>query len=149
MLLTFGIVSVAMPVLAVLVFFLGAVVPFIGICSWVFVIVGLVMGIMAWVMSSGDLKKIRAGRISQEAQGGTKGGYITGIIGTILNLLYILCSCIALIAFLAFGMAILGGAAAAGANKPSNNPGFGGPGPRRSFQLPMPKLADYLPTRIG
>jgi hypothetical protein len=92
------------------------------------------------------LKKIKAGTISQEAQGGTKGGFITGIIGTILNVLYFVCGCIGVILLLVFGVAILG---AASANQQKGAPAFPvGPGPaRRSFQLPLPKLAEYLPNR--
>jgi predicted Zn finger-like uncharacterized protein len=146
MLLTFGIISCAGPVLAMVFSVLGGMVfaP-LGICSLIFIIVGLVLGIMAWVMGKGDLKKIRAGEIDSAAQGQTKGGYITGIIGTILNVLYIACGCIGAILMLIFGAAALGlGAAAASQqkNQPFNVP-------KRTFQLPLPKLSQYLPERVA
>jgi hypothetical protein len=154
MLLTFGIISIASPVLAAVINVVGTMVfaP-LGFCSLIMIVVGLVMGIMAWVMSAGDLKKIRAGRIDATAQGQTKGGYITGIIGTILNTLYIVCGCILVIVVMIMGVAILGGAAAA-ANKQQQqqqqNPFGPQPGrPGRTFQLPLPKLSQYLPDRIA
>src|SRR5262245_27925826 len=64
MLLTFGIISIASPLLAIVVHVVaGFVFPPLIFCSLLFVIIGLVLGIMAWVMGGGDLKKIRAGRI--------------------------------------------------------------------------------------
>jgi hypothetical protein len=145
MLMTFGIISIASPILAlVLSFVAGLVFPPLGFCGWVIVLVGLVLGIMAWVMGSGDLKKIRAGQIDAAAQGQTKSGYITGIVGTILNILYVVCGCIAVIVMITMGVAILGAGAAASQQK--NSP-FN-PAPKRSFQMPLPKLSQYLPERI-
>jgi predicted Zn finger-like uncharacterized protein len=131
MIMTFGIVSVVMPLVGFLVQLIaGLVFPPLGFCGWVFVIVGLALGIMAWVMGSGDLKKIQAGRIDTAAQSGTKTGYITGIIGTILNILYVLCNCVIVILAIAGVAAFMGMAGAA-----KRNPAIG---PRGALVLPMP-----------
>ncbi len=144
MIMTFGIVSVAAPIVGIIVQVIaGVVFPPLGICGAVFVIVGLVLGIIAWVMGSGDLKRIRAGSIDQSAEGGTKTGYITGIIGTILNGMYFVCGCIAVILAIAIGgafAAALGIAAARQAQMTTKS--FPG---KHSFRLPAPGLTQYLP----
>lgn len=94
MLLTFGIISIVSGVLSCVSSAIIFCFPFNSICGSIFFLVGLVMGILAWVMASGDLKKINAGVISQSAAGNTKIGMITGIIGTVINLLLILCTCL-------------------------------------------------------
>jgi hypothetical protein len=150
MVMTFGIVSIVLFVISVVVGFGGSfIIPFAGFCIPVFTIIGLVLGILAWTMGSSDLKKIKAGAISRAAEGNTKVGFITGIIGTILNALSLLCSCVLLIIGLVMGAAVLGlaGAAASMQTKPGGAPFR--PGPQRSFQLPPPKLADYLPRIEG
>jgi hypothetical protein len=52
------------------------------------------LGPVAWIMGKGDLAKIRAGEISQEAEGMTKIGMILGIVGTVLLILSLIGSCI-------------------------------------------------------
>jgi hypothetical protein len=51
-------------------------------------IIGLVCcascGIIAWVMGSGDLKKMSDGSMDPSGRGLTQAGYILGIVGTIL-----------------------------------------------------------------
>jgi hypothetical protein len=156
MILTFGIVSIALAVLNFPCSFLTGLIPFVGIASPVvtglFLIGGFVFGILGWVMGSGDLKKIKAGIVDRSGQGATKGGFICGIVGTVLNSLILLCGCIGLIAFFIFGAAALGLASTAasmqtfkaGNPAPANNPA-----PRRSFGLPPAKLADYMPRIEG
>jgi hypothetical protein len=66
---------------------------------------GLPFGIAAWVMGRADLKKMRANVMDPEGQGTTQAGWICGIIGTILDSLYVL-GCLAYIGFLSamFGL---------------------------------------------
>ncbi len=51
--------------------------------------VGIVLGLIAWVMGRGDLNRINAHEMDPDG-GLTKGGWICGIIGTILNVLLML-----------------------------------------------------------
>ena len=59
-----------------------------GALILVFGILGLVLcpilAPVAWLMGSGDLKRITAGEIASEARGLTQAGMICGIIGTVL-----------------------------------------------------------------
>ncbi len=59
------------------------------------------LAIVAWVMGSGDLKQMDAGTMDPAGRGTTQGGYICGIIGTIL---FILALVLVVIAFM-FGFA--------------------------------------------
>lgn len=90
------------------------VMPHRGVLILVLGIISLTVcapiGIVAWVMGSGDLKKIRAGIMDPEGKGLTMGGMICGIISTVLLILLVLFY--ALI-FLVFGAAALSGAAGA------------------------------------
>lgn len=62
--------------------------PHRGTMILVFGILGLVccaiFGVVAWVMGSGDLKKMDAGQMDPSGRGTTKAGMICGIIATIL-----------------------------------------------------------------
>jgi hypothetical protein len=49
-----------------------------------------IFGIIAWVLGKRDLDLIRKGRMDREGEQLTKTGYILGIVGTILFLLYVL-----------------------------------------------------------
>lgn len=59
----------------------GAAVLTLGILG---VVVCFVCGIIAWVMGSGDLKAMAAGRMDPEGEGLTRSGMILGIVGTCL-----------------------------------------------------------------
>jgi predicted Zn finger-like uncharacterized protein len=59
-------------------------------------VLGVVFGLVAWVMGHGDLKKIQANEMDPEGSGLTRGGWICGIIGTCLNTLLLL-SCLGFI----------------------------------------------------
>src|SRR5262249_12035578 len=72
---------------------------------------GLVNGILAWGVGGKDLKRINAGRMDPDGKGTTQGGWICGIIGTILNGLALVCTCIGVILVVAFGVALFGLAA--------------------------------------
>jgi hypothetical protein len=62
----------------------------LSLCFAVFPPLGLVMGIVAWVMAAGDLSKIRSGEMDPEGQSMTNGGHVCGILGTIASLLLLL-----------------------------------------------------------
>ena len=59
----------------------GVLILVLGILS---ILLCQVLGPFAWIMGSGDLKKIAAGQISSEAKPLTQAGMICGIIATIL-----------------------------------------------------------------
>jgi len=48
-------------------------------------LVGLPLGVLAWVWGTKDLKAMDAGEMDPEGRGMTQGGMITGIIGAALN----------------------------------------------------------------
>jgi hypothetical protein len=62
-------------------------------------LVGLVFGIIAWIMGKKDLEKMRTGTMDPEGQGLTQAGWICGIIGTILDSLVVF-GCVAYIVLL-------------------------------------------------
>jgi predicted Zn finger-like uncharacterized protein len=72
----------------------GAMILVVGILSLVFVSmcgpVGVILGLVAWIMGRTDLRKIRAGLMDPEGEGPTQAGHICGIIGTVVNLLWTL-----------------------------------------------------------
>lgn len=47
-------------------------------------LLGLPLGIVSWVAGQKDLSKMHRGEMDPEGQGATKGGWICGIVGTIL-----------------------------------------------------------------
>lgn len=61
----------------------GGLILALGILS--FVIAGILTGIPAWVMGSGDLKKMDAGTMDPQGRGLTQAGRILGMICTILT----------------------------------------------------------------
>jgi hypothetical protein len=65
----------------------GTMILVLGILS---IVCCNILGPVAWIMGSGDLKQIAAGQISQEAKGLTQAGMICGIIGTIFLVLGII-----------------------------------------------------------
>lgn len=69
----------------------GALVLTLGILSLVTVIicapVGVVLGLVAWVMGHSDLGKMRDKTMEEEGRGMTHAGWICGILGALLNLL--------------------------------------------------------------
>jgi hypothetical protein len=52
--------------------------------------IGLVFGILAWVMGNSDLKAMDAGEVDPEGRQLTQTGKILGIVGTALGALYML-----------------------------------------------------------
>jgi hypothetical protein len=63
-------------------------------CCWpvglVMVAVGFGTGIPAWVMGHRDLAKMTTGVMDPHGRGTTQGGWICGIIGTVLNIISLL-----------------------------------------------------------
>ena len=63
---------------------------FLSMCYGLGVLVGLPLGITAWVLGNGDLRKIKNNEMDPEGLGMTQAGWICGIIGTILHSLVLL-----------------------------------------------------------
>ncbi len=75
----------------------GTTILVLGILGLVlnfFLLCGLVLGPIAWVMGNSDLREMRAGRMDPEGEGTTNAGRICGIIATILGILGLICSVI-------------------------------------------------------
>jgi hypothetical protein len=87
MILTFGIISAASIML--------------DMCYGIGIPFGIGFGIAAWVMGSGDLKKIRAGAMDPDGEGTTQAGWICGIIGVCLSTLALL-ACGGMIGFIVY-----------------------------------------------
>jgi hypothetical protein len=51
---------------------------------------GMALGITAWALGHGDLRKMKARQMDPAGLGTTQGGYVCGIIGTALNALWTL-----------------------------------------------------------
>jgi hypothetical protein len=58
------------------------VMPFLCIAP---AVIGLPLGIVAWVMGQRDLRRMNRGEVDDEGRGSTQGGMVCGIIGTILS----------------------------------------------------------------
>lgn len=84
MLLTMGIISIILGV--------------IGLSGWcccimdVFPAAGVALGLTAWLMGQGDLKKIDSGDMDPDGRANVNTGYVCGIVGTALSAFGILCS---------------------------------------------------------
>jgi predicted Zn finger-like uncharacterized protein len=52
--------------------------------------IGVVLGVIAWVLGHQDLEKIKKRQLDPEGEGLTQAGWVCGISGTILNFLWIL-----------------------------------------------------------
>lgn len=156
MLLTFGILSISFAVVAIMVDTTAVgfsaclvccpVLPVwvIALVAVIFCVIGLAMGLMAWLMGSGDLKKMAIGAIDPAGRGGTKGGMICGIVGTALNAIVLVLSCIGIIAVLVLGAAFL---ASVPSQATFNRPPIGPQRPGRFSAGAALKLSDYLSRR--
>lgn len=92
----------------------GTTILVLGILSLVINACGLgwILGLIAWIMGAGDLKKMQSGMIDREGEGMTRAGMICGIVSVALAAIAIV---IYLVMAVVFGIAIIGGAAAGGA----------------------------------
>jgi hypothetical protein len=79
----------------------GLIHPVFGIP---FVLIGLALGITSWVMGQGDLRKMDARVMDPEGRGATQGGWICGMIATILAGLGMLCTILLLVVVGAVGL---------------------------------------------
>lgn len=83
----------------------GGLVLTLGICSIVAAIipcvspVGLILGIVSWVMGQRDMRKMDANEMDPRGRGNTQGGRICGIVGTALGGISTL-GCVAYFAFI-------------------------------------------------
>jgi len=115
----------------------GTLILVLGILSLVFMAlcqpIGLVLGIIAWVMGQRDLRKIAAHTLDPEGQGLTQAGWICGIIGTILNGLMSLL----MVAYIVVAVAFISNSATRTAPRPT-------PVPRRPGQFQVGRV----PLRI-
>ena len=59
-------------------------------CFAVPIPLGLILGVIAWLMGSADLRKMRAGDMNPAGHSSTQAGFICGIVGTCLNALILL-----------------------------------------------------------
>jgi predicted Zn finger-like uncharacterized protein len=81
----------------------GTLILVLGVVSIVIHILGVPLGLPAWIMGSRDLKKMDRGDMDPAGRGTTQAGYICGIIGTLLGALTLL-GCVAYIGFFAFAI---------------------------------------------
>jgi hypothetical protein len=79
MVLTFGII--------------GLVLAFLSLCCLPFGIAGFGLGLTATILGRTDLNAIRRGARDPNGEGMTRGGFICGLIGTILAGLFLLVHC--------------------------------------------------------
>jgi len=63
-------------------------------------VIGMILGVVAWVMGSKDLGAMRAGRMDRRGEGSTKAGRVCAIIAVILGILVILLALVGALAFL-------------------------------------------------
>jgi hypothetical protein len=104
---------------------------------------GLPLGIAAWIMGQGDLRKMRENVMDPEGRGLTQAGWICGIIGTILNALVTL-------GWL-FYIGVIAWVASTAKPPPPPPPPRPAPPPTRKFNMldrPL-RLVDYLPGPGG
>jgi hypothetical protein len=80
----------------------GVLILVLGILS---IICCLVTGIVAWIMANKDLQAMAAGQMDRTGEGLTKAGKICGIIGIVLQSLYIIGYVLVVFVFAAAGMA--------------------------------------------
>jgi hypothetical protein len=105
--------------------------------------IGLALAIPALLMGRTDLRKINEGVMDESGRGITTGGFVCGIVGTILNALELLAGIAIMVVFIIMLIA----APKNGPNQHPFQPGPFGPG-GRGFQLDpsrLPRLQDYLP----
>ena len=91
MLLAFGIISLVLAFFSLIIACFGNV-------------IGLPLGILAWIWGRKDLRAMDSGEMDPEGRGLTQAGFITGIIGTVLNALIL----VGITAFLLIYFVILG-----------------------------------------
>jgi hypothetical protein len=104
---------------------------------WMIPLIGLIPGLIAWVMGQSDLRKIKARAMDPEGQGLTQGGWVCGIIGTALNGL-LLVGCLGFL-----GIALYSDANRAATTRPK----FGAPPPQQPWQNKPPPWPNQPPGK--
>jgi hypothetical protein len=144
----FGIASVALLAVSGGVYVGGAALGPVVLAGPFVTIVGFVLGILAWIWGGVDLHRMKRGYMDPDGHGMTTAGYVCGIIGTILNALSLIISCVAAVAvlagFAAFSCCFLQAFTQA-MNRPQRPPAR--PPNWRVEAAPL-RPADYLPRRI-
>lgn len=96
----------------------GPVVLTLGILGLVFSgACGFIIGIIAWVMGSADLKEMDRGAMDPSGRGLTQAGRICGIVSTVIGIALFLVGVLWVVLVLILGVVSIG-AAAAGAGGP-------------------------------
>jgi hypothetical protein len=85
-------------------------------------LIGLGLGIAAWVMGAGDMRAMREGLMDRSGLSNTRAGKICGMITVILVAIGLLITIIMLVFFGAVAAALLGGAAAGAAGAAGGTP---------------------------
>ena len=76
--------------------------------------VGLILGLVAWILGNSDLREMQAGRMDREGEGMTQGGRICGMIATILAIVSTVIGLLILLLYFGCCCAAMGGAGAGG-----------------------------------
>jgi predicted Zn finger-like uncharacterized protein len=125
----------------------GQLIMILGILS--FVVAGLILGPIAWILGNADLKEIREGRMDPEGESQTSTGRICGMVSTIIHLGGLVVCGVGMVVYFVFIVAIIGASAASApppGQQPMQPPNFGPPPQRRPFGPDQPlRLGDYLP----
>lgn len=147
--MAFGIISLVLVFLSGGVYVGGTAVSiFGGAFGLPVTIIGLVLGILAWVWGGSDLTRMTMGLMDPSGRGMTQAGYICGIIGTIINILATVMGCVALVAALmGLGAVACCLFSAAASSPPANRGPFPPPPPRRFEATGLPRFTDYLPDQ--
>jgi hypothetical protein len=121
----------------------GQMIMIMGILS--FVVAGLILGPIAWIMGNNDLKEMREGRMDPSGESETNTGRICGMISTILHIAGLALCGIGMVFY--FVIIAIFFAAAASSGPPGPGPGPAFPPPQRQpFNMAHPlRLADSLP----
>jgi hypothetical protein len=103
--MTLGILSMIFPLVGlVLLVCCGALGSWL---SAIFALLAIGLGLPAWIMGQRDLAAMRRGEMDFSGEAATKGGWICGIIGTVLGVVCMICVGIVLVAFV--GLVATGG----------------------------------------
>lgn len=119
----------------------GVLILVLGILSLVIGGIGIPMGIAAWVMGHGDLKKMRAKQMDPEGMGLTQAGWICGMIGACMHSL-ICCGVGLFYAVLIFSVVSAASTMPPGGVAPAPPP----PPVKRNFSVPVPVRPPLVPV---
>ncbi len=92
--MAFGIIATVMVLLSGGVYVGGAAAGPVAFGGLPVAIIGLVLGVLAWIWGGRDLALMKAGVMDPTGHGMTTAGYICGIIGTVLNAIGLILGCV-------------------------------------------------------